>query len=441
MADTFNVNLNDPTQNKQFTDLGGNANYALTMGQGIDPATGKSYGQVAGGAGSIAIPWVKSNGVGGAALPSSVRAALYGIDPATGQARTPAQGSFDPFANVTGYAFDPASGQVILNMGNGSSSFINGTFVQNASGNLVTGTPPISGGSNTSTGTSTKTSSGTGGVAQGAKDIVNKMLSDAGMESLTNDVWDQWTSGTTADQIMEYIRKSPKYAERFPAMKTLNAAGRNISEAEYIGKEQADINLMKQYNIPSGVFDSKDYLGKLIANNVTQVDLQNRLIAAQDTVMSYDPSVVKYAKDTYGLGVGDLMAWALDPTKALPVIQQQAKAMQIGGAAYAAGLAAQDISKAQAESLAAAGVTQQQAQEGFVKIGQMGEYKQGMPGITNPAEVVTNQDLINAQFATSPEAIVKVNKAKASKLAEYAQGGQFAATQAGLVGIGTAPQP
>ena len=197
---------------------------------------------------------------------------------------------------------------------------------------------------------------------------------------------------------------------------------------------------MKRYDIPSGVFDTKEYLGKLIANNVNQVDLEKRLIAVQDTVMSYDPSIVKYAKDTYGIGVGDLMAWALSPELALPVIEQQAKAMKIGGAAYAAGLAAQDITKSEAESLATAGVTQQQAQQGFTNVAQMGQYSQDLPGITNPAETVSTQDLINAQFATSPEAIVKVNKAKASKLSEYAQGGQFAATQTGLVGVGSAPR-
>lgn len=443
MAGTFNVNLNDPTQNQQYTAAGGAANYALTMGQGIDPKTGKYYGSVAGGVGSVAIPWVKTGGVGGDLLPDNVRAVLYGVDPTTGKARTSSQVGYDPFAQATGYAFDPTSGALMIQNGNSSSSTVGGSYTQNASGQFVsnpTGGGGGAGGTGDGTVQKTNTSSTTNGVTQGAKDAVNKLLSEFGMGGLTDEIWNQWTSGTTADQIMEYVRKSGEYKTRFPAMATLNAAGRNISEAAYIGKEQADIELMKQYNIPSGVFDTKDYLGKLIANNVTQVDLQKRLIAAQDTVMSYDTSIIKYAKDTYGIGVGDLMAWALSPELALPVIQQQAKAMQIGGAAYAAGLAARDITKSEAESLATAGITQQQAQQGFTNIAQMGEYKQGMPGVTNPAEVVTSEDLINAQFATSPEAIVKVNKAKASKLAEYAQGGQFAATQAGLIGIGASPR-
>ena len=275
-------------------------------------------------------------------------------------------------------------------------------------------------------------------VSQSAIDIVNGFLKDAGMDALSKDVWSQWTSGTTSGQIMDYIRSTPQYAARFPAMAALNKAGRNISEAAYIYKEQSDVEYMKQYGITNPAFLTHDYLGKLIENNVTTVDLQSRLMAAQDTVMSYDPNVVKYAKDVFGLAQGDLMAWALDPTKALPGIQQQAKAIQIGGAAFAAGIAASDITQAEASSLAAAGVTQAQAQQGFTNVAQMGQYSQALPG-ANPAETVSSQDLINAQFATSPDAITKLQKAKQSKLAEYAQGGQFAATQAGVVGLGNAP--
>ena len=255
---------------------------------------------------------------------------------------------------------------------------------------------------------------------------------------MADSVWAKWISGGSAEQIIEDIRNSSQYAERFPAMASLNKAGRNISEAAYIAKETADVELMKRYGIPSGIFDNKKYLGSLIENNVDLASLQLRLIAAQDTVLSYDTSIKDYAKTTYGLDDGHLMAWALDPTLALPVIQQQAKAIQIGGAALAAGLKVADITKTEAESLAAAGVTQDQAKQGFVNVAQMGQYKEALPG-ANPAETVTNEDLINAQFATSPDAIVKVNKAKQSKLAEFAQGGQFAATQAGLVGLGNAP--
>jgi len=333
-----------------------------------------------------------------------------------------------------GVPFDPVTGQPTgpnvfstLNSGSG-----------NGGVGAVAGASNAAGATNAAILNPTGNGAGTTTVGQSAIDVINGFLKNAGMDALSNDVWAKWTAGTTSNQIMDYIRTTPQYAARFPGMAALNAAGRNISEAAYIYKEQSDIEFMKQYGITDPAFLTHDYLGKLIVNNVTTVDLQARLMAAQDTVMSFDPSIVKYAKDVFGLGQGDLMAWALDPTKALPNIQQQAKAMQIGGAAFAAGLKATEITKAEAESLAAAGITQDQAKQGFTNVAQMGQYKQTLPG-ANPAETLTNEELINAQFATSPDAIMKLQKARQSKLSEYAQGGQFAATQAGVTGIGSAP--
>jgi len=277
------------------------------------------------------------------------------------------------------------------------------------------------------------------GVTQSAKDIVNQFLLESGMGELSNDVWSQWTAGTSAPQIIDYVRKTPQYAARFPAMAALNKAGRNISEAAYIAKEQADIDLMKQYDIPLSVYGTTAYLGSLIENNVTYNDLNSRLIAVRDTVKSYDPSILKYAQDTFGLSEGDLMGWALDPVKTLPAIQQKAEAFKIGGAALAAGYNAQsankELTQEQANALAAAGITQQQAQQGFTNLGQMGQYQQALPGeATAP---LTEQQLINAQFGLNAPDVEALKIAKQKKLSEFEQGGNFAATQAGIVGLGT----
>jgi len=280
-----------------------------------------------------------------------------------------------------------------------------------------------------------------GGVNQSAKDVVNSFLKDAGLGALSDSAWSQWTSGATAAQIIDYVRSTPEYATRFPAMGNLNKAGRNISEAQYIAKEQADLDMMKQFGVTSPTYTSRAYLGSLMTNNVNLTDLQARLIAAQDSVLSKDPAILKYAQDTFGLTQGDLMAWALDPTAALPDIQQKAKAFQIGGAALQAGYsdtAAAQLSKEEANALAARGITAAQAQQGFTNLAQMNQYSQMLPG-ANPAETLTQQELINAQFGLSPDAIMKLNQAKQSKLSEFAQGGAFAATQAGITGIGSSP--
>ena len=280
------------------------------------------------------------------------------------------------------------------------------------------------------------------GVTQTAKDVVSSFLKEAGMGALSDAIWSQWTSGTTAAQILDYVRTTPEYATRFPAMKTLNEAGRNISEASYIAKEQADIEIMRQAGISDAIATNRTLLGDLIKNNVNIVELQKRTLLAQDSILSKDPSVLKYAKDAFGLSAGDLMAFALAPEIALPVLEQQARAIQIGGAALQAGfatdMASNELKKSQAEALAAQGVTAEQAKTGFTNLAQMGQYGTALPG-SNPAETLTQQELIDAQFGMSPEAIMKLQKAKQTKTAEFQQGGAFAATQAGVTGLGMGP--
>lgn len=129
------------------------------------------------------------------------------------------------------------------------------------------------------------------------------------------------------------------------------------------------------------------------------------------------------------------MAFVLAPEIATPVIEQKAKAIQIGGAAFQA---SQKIAGEQAMQLAAAGVTGAQAQQGFGNIAQQQQLTQALPGDISGS--VTNEELINAQFGMSPEALAKARKVAGTRAAEFQQGGQFVAGQGGVTGLGSAPQ-
>ena len=300
-------------------------------------------------------------------------------------------------------------------------------------------------GAATATTASTVKPGGSANADPGALQIVTDALKMAGLGNLASKAWTMWNSGLDFNAIMDDptngIRASAEYKQNFPAMAALNAKGQGISEKQYLDKETADLELMKQYGIPTGVFDSKEYLGSLMTNNVTQVDLEKRLMAVQQTANSFDSNITNYAKDTYGLSTGDLMAYMLDPNKALPVIQQKAQAMQIGGAAYQQGFAGGlgingELSQTQAEALAAQGIDQGTAQKGFLNIAQEGQLAQALPGDTSGS--VTNQQLINAQFGVNAEDLTAVKKVQSKRVAEYQQGGAFAAGAAGASGLGVA---
>ena len=273
------------------------------------------------------------------------------------------------------------------------------------------------------------------GVTQSAKDIVNGYLREAGLAALTDETWKQWNAGTSAEQIMDYVRTTPDYAARFPAMAALRAAGRSITEGQYVAKEQADIDMMTTYGIPADIATNRNLLGSLISNNVNVVTLQQRLMAGQDSIMSQDKNVLAYSKEQFGLTPGDLTAFVLNPDISVPILQQKAKAIQIGGAAFQE---KQAVDAQQAMSLAAAGITAQQAQQGFGNIAQQGQFQQALPG--DISGNLTNEELINAQFGMDPVALAKLKKVAATRADEFQGGGQFTASATGVGGIGSAPQ-
>ena len=284
-----------------------------------------------------------------------------------------------------------------------------------------------------------------GGGNPSALQIITDALTGAGLGSLAANAWTMWNKGYDINAIMDDpingIRASAAYKTVFPAMAKLNAMGEGITEGQYLAKVQADKEILKQFNVPSGIFDTPDYLGSLMLNHVNTVDLTNRLQAAQDSVLSLDPSILKYGKDSYGLDTGNLIAWALDPTKATPIIVQQAKAMQIGGAALQSGFAGGmgtngELLASQAEALANQGVTQAQALQGFTQLGQMGQYGQMLPGDVSGA--LTGQQMINAEFNANANDVMALNKVKATRVNEFNAGGALAANAGGVGGIGAA---
>jgi hypothetical protein len=79
--------------------------------------------------------------------------------------------------------------------------------------------------------------------------------------------------------------------------------------------------------------------------------------------MNANPEIKQALRQFYpDISDGDILAYALDPTKALTDIKRKVTAAEIGGAAIGAGL---KTSQTAAEGLAGYGVTKGQAQQGY----------------------------------------------------------------------------
>jgi len=204
---------------------------------------------------------------------------------------------------------------------------------------------------------------------QSAYDLLYSQFKQYGLEALVEPLKGLITSGASPSEFTIKLRESEPYKKRFAANAARIQKGLTaISEAEYLGLEDQYQNIMRNYGLPAeyytrGDMGTQEGFNKFIANDVSAAELEDRIMTAQSRVMNSNPEVLASLKQFYpGITNGDILAYTLDPEKALTDIKRKVTAAEIGGGAMQAGLG---ISGARAEELTAAGITKQQAQQGF----------------------------------------------------------------------------
>jgi hypothetical protein len=210
---------------------------------------------------------------------------------------------------------------------------------------------------------------------QSAYDLLYSEFSKYGLESLVTPLKGLITSGASPSEFTIKLRETPEYQQRFAGNAQRVANGLvAIDEATYLAKEDAYQNLMRNYGLPDtywkkGALGTQEGFTKLIANDVSAVELENRLQTAQQRVLNSNPEVAYTLKAFYpDITNGDILAYALDPKNALDTINRKVTAAEIGGAALSQGLT---TSLGGAEGLAAYGITKAQAQQGYQNVAGM----------------------------------------------------------------------
>jgi hypothetical protein len=208
-----------------------------------------------------------------------------------------------------------------------------------------------------------------------AFNILKEQFSQYGLGSLVDGIKNLLTDGTPTSEFSLRLRQTPEYKTRFAANDArINAGLAALSPAEYVAMEDQYQNLMRNYGLPASYY-SKDTTGKqvgfekLLANDVSASELEDRIATAQQRVLNTNPEVLKALRQFYpDLGNADILAYTLDPQNALANIKRKVTAAEIGGAALAQGLQANGGT---AESLAGQGITKAQAQQGYTNVAEM----------------------------------------------------------------------
>ena len=290
-------------------------------------------------------------------------------------------GGYNPFESAQGYVFDEKTGQLIVQNAPGNFSFLGSKFKKDASGNIVSniftsksGDGSVNGNSTSSAGNTTlSTSIDPNKMArQSAYDFLYEQFSQYGLGSLVEDIKGLVESNVSPSEFAIRLRQTPTYKQRFAGNDARIKAGlRALSEGEYIGLEDQYQNILRNYGLPKSYYE-KDNIGrqvgfeKFIAGDVSPAEVEDRLQLGINRVKNAAPEVEQTLRQFYpDITQGDILAYTLDPERALTDIQRKVQAAEIGAEASRAGLT---TGLSRAEELQRAGVTKEAAQQGFQTI-------------------------------------------------------------------------
>jgi hypothetical protein len=209
--------------------------------------------------------------------------------------------------------------------------------------------------------------------ARSAYALLLSEFSRYGLESLVSPLQDLIKQGLSGPEFQIALRNTDAYQKRFAGNTERIKKGLvALSPGDYLALEDQYQNIMRNYGLPASYY-TKDSIGtqagfnKLIANDVSAVELEERVLTAQKRVLDAAPEVMTALKQFYpNINNSNILAYTLDPEKGLEDIRKKVTAAEIGGAALGAGLT---TSLTDAEYLRRYGVTKETAQRGYEIIG------------------------------------------------------------------------
>ena len=240
--------------------------------------------------------------------------------------------------------------------------------------------------------------SGLSGAERNAYTAVLDMLSEFGLASLASSILKYVQEGYDANTIGYELQQTPEWKKRFAANETRKKAGLPVlSPQEYIATEKAYRQVMSAAGVPAGFYDSQEDFTRFLEGDVSPSEVQSRVVAATEFVNRADPRELAAMKQFYT--TGDMIAFALDPDRAAPLVGKAFQSATIAGVGASQGLT---VDRAKAEQLAGAGISREAAQQGFSLISSEIENANKLAALSGGDGFTTN-DLIDETFSADAD--------------------------------------
>lgn len=216
-----------------------------------------------------------------------------------------------------------------------------------------------------------------------------QMLKNYGLSELVQWAKDQFTQGKTPDEINLALEDQPAFQRKYSAIFDRRAKGLPpISVTDIMSYRQQALNLEHFYDLPAGMISDDQHVNTAITSDISFDELSHRVTLGASVALNQPPEVAAWLEQTYGIGHGGLIAYFVDPAHAMPYIERAAASGLVAGASQRQGFGA--LSRAEAEQLAQAGVSADQANQVF---GQLAQSKELLDPLAGTGESAIGRDV------------------------------------------------
>jgi len=257
------------------------------------------------------------------------------------------------------------------------------------------------------------------------------LLRDFGLESLAPLVAQLAISQASEAEFITALEGTTEYQQRFPAIFARRKAGLPpVTPAEILSFERQTSQLENLYGLPHDFLASQaqDYIAKDVSYN----QLQAQVAFTKNTLENGDPQVLDELSRLYGLDVnsGNLLAYGLNPDRALPTLTEQARVAEVAAKANEGG--GFTLTLDEAKRLEAQGLDPNAVRQTAGQLANAGDVVNGVGNFSG-----LDRETQIKVLAGDQKAIGEVKKITEQLQSPFAGGGALATTNAGVAGAGS----
>lgn len=195
---------------------------------------------------------------------------------------------------------------------------------------------------------------------------LNALFTSYGLGTLAPKIFSYIQNGYSADTIALLLQDTQEYKTRFAGNELRKKAGLAVlSPADYLATEASYRQIMASAGLPKSFYDQPQDFTNWIGGDVSPTEVKSRVDLAVAATTQADKYTKAQLAAFYGVDDAHLTAYFLDQTRALPLLQKQEQAAQLGAEAARRGLLAD---RATMEDYVNQGFTQSMAAQGFQQV-------------------------------------------------------------------------